>query len=83
MHTRNAESDGSRPSHCEISAVSYQGLSIATADGRPARLAVVDEDGRVIECGPAIADAVWNVAIKSYREFLMGSGHLRVLAKPR
>ena len=65
----------------EISAVSFQGLSVSV-DGRPARLAVVDESGQVLEAGPTIADAVWDVSIRSYREFLLGSGHLRVLAKP-
>ena len=66
----------------EISAVSYQGLSVAT-NGRPARLAVIDDNGQVIEAGPAISKAVWDVAINSYRQFLMGTGHLRVVAKPR
>jgi hypothetical protein len=78
----SVEADVARPAHCEISAVSYEGLTVATLDGRPARLAVVDDEGHVIEMGSAIADAVWDVAIKAYREFLKGSGHLRVLAKP-
>ncbi|ABW74908.1 hypothetical protein Bcep22_gp07 [Burkholderia phage Bcep22] len=76
------EADDRPSSSVEISAVSFQGLTIATADGRPARLAVVDDEGRVIEAGASISDAVWQVAIRSYREFLKGSGHLRVLAKP-
>jgi hypothetical protein len=67
---------------CEISAVSYSGLSIAMPDGRPAKLAVVDDEGHILECGPEVAEAVWHVAITSYRQFLMGEGHLRVLVKP-
>ncbi|MGX5879453.1 hypothetical protein MJS38_04635 [Burkholderia gladioli] len=65
-----------------ISAVSYQGLSIVTPDGNPATLAVVDENGKIVEAGPSVMRAVWDVAIRSYRNFLIGSGHLRVLSKP-
>lgn len=65
-----------------ISAVSFQGLSIATPDGSPATLAVVDHNGKVIDAGPAVTRAVWDVAIRSYRNFLIGNGHLRVLSKP-
>nr|WP_080424148.1 hypothetical protein [Burkholderia ubonensis] len=66
----------------EISAVSYKGLSVTTASGEPARLAVVDQHGNVVDAGPEVARAAWDVAIRSYRNFLMGTGHLRVLSKP-
>lgn len=65
-----------------ISAVSFQGLSIVTPDGNPATLAVIDQSGNVIDAGPAVTRAVWEVAIRSYRNFLIGNGHLRVLSKP-
>ncbi|WP_321914788.1 hypothetical protein [Paraburkholderia sp. J11-2] len=65
-----------------MSAVSYQGFTLTTPDGEPAQLAVVDKDGRVIEAGPEVARAAWDVAIESYRNFLRGAGHLRVLSKP-
>ncbi|KUZ98145.1 hypothetical protein WI40_14100 [Burkholderia ubonensis] len=65
-----------------ISAVSFQGLSITTPDGKPATLAVIDMQGRIIDSGPNVMRAVWDVAIRSYRNFLIGSGHLRVLSKP-
>ncbi|VWB96633.1 hypothetical protein BPS26883_04674 [Burkholderia pseudomultivorans] len=65
-----------------ITAISYEGLSIATPTGETATLAVVDEKGNVIEKGPAVARAVWDVAIAAYRNFLTGTGHLRVLTKP-
>ncbi|KGD42089.1 putative gp52 [Burkholderia pseudomallei MSHR7343] len=66
----------------EISAISYKGLSVTTATGEPATLAVIDRDGNVVEAGPKVARAAWDVAIRSYRNFLMGTGHLRVLSKP-
>ncbi|MDY7807560.1 hypothetical protein U0E23_34605 [Burkholderia stagnalis] len=65
-----------------ISAVSFQGLSIVAPDGIPATLAVVDQNGKIIEAGPSVMRAVWEVTIRSYRSFLIGSGHLRVLTKP-
>lgn len=65
-----------------ISAVSFQGLSVMTPNGEQATLAVVDKNGQIIEAGPSVMRAVWDVAIRSYRNFLIGNGHLRVLAKP-
>ncbi|WP_321789376.1 hypothetical protein [Burkholderia pyrrocinia] len=65
-----------------ISAVSFQGLSVVTPDGNPATLAVVDQNGKIVEAGPAVTRAVWDIAIRSYRNFLIGSGHLRVLTQP-
>ncbi|MDN7790483.1 hypothetical protein QZM66_23235 [Burkholderia contaminans] len=70
------------PISSTISAVSFQGLSITTPNGEPATLAVIDMQGRIIDSGPNVMRAVWEVAIRSYRNFLIGSGHLRVLAKP-
>lgn len=66
----------------EISAVSFDGLQIRTADGKPARLAIIDDDGKVIEAGDDVAAAAWNVAIASYRQFMIGQGHLRVFSSP-
>jgi len=70
------------PISSTISAVSFQGLSITTPDGEPATLAVIDMQGRIIDSGPSVVRAVWEVAIRSYRNFLIGNGHLRVLSKP-
>ncbi|HDR8943602.1 TPA: hypothetical protein QDA71_000567 [Burkholderia vietnamiensis] len=61
-----------------ISAVSFQGLSIETPDGNPATLAVLDQNGRVVDAGPAVSRAVWDIAIRSYRNFLCAQGFLRV-----
>ncbi|WP_186011772.1 hypothetical protein [Burkholderia gladioli] len=60
----------------------FQGLSIMAPDGNPATLAVVDQNGKTVEAGPRVARAVWEVAIQPHRNFLIGSGHLRVSSKP-
>jgi hypothetical protein len=69
-------------SQAVISAVSFEGLTITTGDGRPARLAIIDDQGTVIEAGDDVAAAVWNVSIDCYRRFLIGEGHLRVYSEP-
>lgn len=68
--------------HSVINAISYAGFSVTTANGEPAMLAVVDKDGNVLDSGAGVAIAAWNVAINSYRNFLKGSGHLRVHSGP-
>jgi hypothetical protein len=65
-----------------ISGVSFAGLTITGPDGQPATLAVVDQSGRVLESGPSVAAAAWNVAIRSHEQFLIGMGHLRIMSGP-
>jgi hypothetical protein len=63
-----------------ITAVSHEGLKV-TVDGKPARLAILSEDGRVIASGDDVAREAEAVALNCYRNFLKGQGHLRVHAK--
>jgi hypothetical protein len=62
----------------ELSAVIHKGLSAKTADGKKARLAIIDEAGNVIEAGDQVAMEAFLVSIASYKNMLMGQGHLRV-----
>lgn len=64
-----------------ISAVSHEGL-VVTVNGKPARLAIVTDDGQVIAAGDDVAREAEAVAVNSYRGFLKGKGFLRVLSKP-
>lgn len=64
-----------------ISAVSHQGLSV-TVDGKPARLAILAEDGSIIAAGDAVAREAEAVALNCYRNFLKGKGFLRVDSAP-
>jgi len=64
-----------------ISAQSHTGLQV-TANGRPARLAVVTDEGHVIAIGDQVAKEAEAVALNSYRNFLAGKGHLRVHSRP-
>ncbi|MDR6504066.1 hypothetical protein J2785_007260 [Burkholderia ambifaria] len=65
-----------------ISAVSYAGFSVTDANGEPAKLAVLDKDGNVLDAGASVAIAAWNVAILAYRNLLKGTGHLVVHTSP-
>lgn len=64
-----------------ISAVAHEGLTV-TVDGKPARLAVVLDDGTVVAAGRLVAREAQAVAVNMYRQFLKGTGHLRVLSEP-
>jgi hypothetical protein len=64
-----------------ISAVSHEGLTV-TVDGKPAKLAIVTDDGQVIAAGAEVAREAAAVAVNNYRGFLQGKGFLRVLSKP-
>jgi hypothetical protein len=68
-----------------ISAVSHEGLRVSV-NGKPARLAILLEDGTVVSAGAevaheAVAVAV-AVAVNSYRNMLQGQGFLRVFSVP-
>lgn len=67
-------------STAEISAVSHLGLSVTLSDGRPGKLAIVDDAGTLIDA--AVAREAWNVSINAYKQVLKGMGHLRVLSGP-
>lgn len=64
-----------------ISAVAHEGL-VVTVDGRPARLAIVAEDGQLIAVGDQVAREAEAVAVNSYRSLLQGKGFLRVVSNP-
>lgn len=65
-----------------ISGVAHQGFSVATRDGRPAQLAVLDENGNVLDVGPAVMREAWNVMLQVHRNWLQGNGHLIVHTSP-
>lgn len=65
-----------------ISANVNTGFQLTTADGRKARLAIIDEDGNVIEAGQAVAREAWSVCIAVQKNFWKGMGHLVVHSEP-
>jgi hypothetical protein len=64
-----------------ITAVSHEGLRVSV-DGKPARLAIVLDDGTVVSAGDDVAREAEAVAVNCYRNVLQGKGFLRVLSVP-
>lgn len=65
-----------------ISATISTGFNVTTAAGKPARLAIVDEAGNVIEAGADVAWAAWRVCIEAQENYWEGMGHLVVHSSP-
>jgi len=65
-----------------ISANISSGYQFSTADGRPARLAIIDDQGNVVEAGDAVAREAWNVCIAVIKNFKIGQGHIVVHSAP-
>lgn len=65
-----------------ISANVSSGYQFTTADGRPARLAIIDDQGNVVESGDAVAREAWNVCIAVVKNFKIGQGHIVVHSAP-
>lgn len=63
-----------------IAATSHQGLIVETACGQRAKLVVLDENGILLS--DDVAREVWHVCVHTYRNFLLGTGHLKVIAGP-
>ena len=65
-----------------ISATVTSGYQFTTTDGRPARLAIIDDQGNVVESGEAVAREAWNVCIAVIKNFKIGQGHIVVHSAP-
>ena len=68
--------------HGFISANVTSGYQFTTTDGRPARLAIIDDQGKVVESGDAVAREAWNVCIAVIKNFKIGQGHIVVHSAP-
>ena len=64
-----------------ISALIFEGLTVVTAEGKPAQFAILDGDGRTIAVGKHVADAAFHTSIAAYRQMLIDKGHIRVYTK--
>lgn len=61
-----------------MTGAAHEGLHVTTIDGRPARLAIIDDDGNILEAGDQVAAAAWRTTACVLRNFLRGLGHLRL-----
>lgn len=68
--------------HAIISAVGHAGYACATRSGKTLHLALIDDEGNVVESGPAVAKEAWDVCIQVQHNFWIGKGYLRVMSDP-
>ena len=61
-----------------MSARCFEPFAVTTRDGRPARIAIIDDQGNIIDAGDAVAKEAWNVMVAVYKNYLVGQGHVRV-----
>ncbi len=64
-----------------ICATSHEGLQVLV-NGKPARLAIVDERGQVLAAGAEVTREAEAVALNNYRNAMMGKGYPRTFGKP-
>jgi hypothetical protein len=60
----------------------WQGVDVMDEDGKPLRLAVVDQAGKVVEEGDGLSRAVWKAVLNAYLEHLRELGLMRELTEP-
>lgn len=65
-----------------ITAQAHTRYRITTPDGRPARLAIIDDAGNVVAAGDDVTRDCWLVAIEAQENLWKGMGHLKVTTKP-
>lgn len=64
-----------------ISATASSGLTV-TVDGKPAKLAVVLEDGTVVAAGRDVAAEARSVSVNSWKSLMQAKGSLRFDSAP-
>lgn len=73
----NPTIDGAR-----LKATVSTGFTVTSPDGKPARMAIVDELGNILAVGDDVSWAAWRVCVEVQENFWEGQGHLVVHAYP-
>ncbi|HTN32260.1 MAG TPA: hypothetical protein VL178_15730 [Pseudomonas sp.] len=68
--------------HARLEATDTRRYCLADAAGRPARLAVIDDQGAVIEAGDGVAREAWNVCIAVRKRAWIKEGRLVIHDAP-
>jgi len=64
--------------HAVVQGVAHEGITVHTRDGRRARLAVIDDDGNIIEAGREVERVVFQASREVIYNLWKGQGHMRV-----
>lgn len=68
--------------HTQLTGTIHSGITATTLDGKPARLAIIDDDGNILDAGLPVAREVWHLVIGVHTNFLRGTGYLTVHSTP-
>jgi len=68
--------------HAQLTGSIWSGLTVTTREGKPARLAIIDDAGQVLEAGTTVARECWYVVLQVHRNYLQDQGHLIVHSTP-
>lgn len=65
-----------------IEAQAHTRYRIRTADGRAARLAIIDDDGNILAAGDQVSKDAWDIAQECHENLWQGQGFLTVTTLP-
>ena len=65
-----------------VQGVAHEGITVHTRDGRRARLAVIDDEGNIIEAGREVERVVFQASREVIYNYWKGQGHMRVFYGP-
>lgn len=64
--------------HAIVQGVAHEGITVHTRDGRRARLAVIDDEGNVLEAGRNVERVVFAASREVIYNLWRGQGHMRI-----
>lgn len=71
------------PQNFTVQGVAHEGITVHTSDGRRARLAVIDDDGNILDVGRAVERAVFIASREVIYNLWKAQGHMRVFFPPK
>lgn len=67
-----------------VQGVAHEGITVHTRDGRRAQLAILDDDGNILEVGREVERVVFQASREVIYNLWKGQGHMRVFyGEPR
>lgn len=71
------------PQNFTVQGVAHEGITVHTSDGRRACLAVIDDDGNILDVGRAVERAVFIASREVIYNLWKAQGHMRVFFPPQ
>ena len=68
--------------HTQLTGTIHSGITATTLDGKPARLAIIDDDGNILDAGLPVAREVWHLVIGVHLNMLRATGHIVMHSTP-